>query len=164
MSIFAATIPVTSWLALNFTTGLLLTVPLRYRLCFLPAILVPATISFRTIQYLDFAAGLSELWGTITFIGLIHFFSLLYITKWTIPTSLQARRDLPSAIWANKSLWKCIYRVATNPRSSESHTQVSYCFGNANKSIQLLYMASFQQPKSCGWPSRLVCTSFSIIW
>jgi hypothetical protein len=49
MLTIAALIPIISWGFLNAATGVLLTFPLRHRLYFLPAILLPTAISFGTI-------------------------------------------------------------------------------------------------------------------
>ncbi len=119
MLTLAALIPIVSWVFLNAATSILLTIPLRHRLYVLPAILLPATVSFRTIQYLSFLPGLSELWGTVTLIGLIHSSSLLYIKKWTLRTTQQAGKvSKPGSkdTWLNRELWTHMYRVALNPR------------------------------------------------
>jgi hypothetical protein len=117
MLMLTALIPVISLVFLNAATGVLLTTPLRHRLCGLPAILIPATVSFRTIQYLSFVPGPSELWGSITLIGLIHFSSLLYIKKWTLRTTQQAGKvSKITDNWIDRKLWTHMYKVATNPR------------------------------------------------
>lgn len=117
MSPFAALIPIFSWIFLNVSTCVLLTVPFRHRLYFLPAVLIPVAISFSTIQRLEFIPGLSELWGTITLIGLIHSTSLLYIKRWTLCITSSAK-DLPKrkAAWFSKTLWTQMYKVALSPR------------------------------------------------
>ena len=117
MTTSTALIPIISWVFLNAATGVLLTVPLRHRLYFLPALLIPAAISFRTIQYLSFLPGLSELWGSITLLGLIHALSLLYIKKWALRTTRPAGKVSNNIdTWLNRRLWTHMYRVATNPR------------------------------------------------
>lgn len=117
MLTLAVLIPFLSWTFLNAATCILLTIPVRHRLYLLPAILIPATISFRSIQHLSFLPGLSETWGLITLIGLIHFSSLLYIKKWTLRTTRQAGKGSKATdIWLNKRSWTHMYRVALNPR------------------------------------------------
>ena len=117
MSTLAALIPVLSWMFLNAAAGVLLAVPVQYRLYVLPAILTPATVSFKTIQHLSFLPGLSELWGSITLIGLVHFSSLLYVKKWTLRTTRQTRKGSKiTDAWLNRRLWTHMYTVASNPR------------------------------------------------
>lgn len=120
MPSLAALIPVLSWVILNVAAGVLLVVPVRHRLYGLPAILTPATISFKTIQRLNFIPGLAELWGTITLISLVHFSSLLFIKKWKfrVSTTRKAteRTSHPIDIWLNRSLWAQLYKVVSSPR------------------------------------------------
>lgn len=117
MSPPAALKPIVAWFCLNAATGILLLVPFPHRWYFLPAILIPATISYRTIQYLSFPPGLSELWGTISFIGLIHFSSLLYIKKWGLRITPDSNRVSKLEVkWLDRRLWIRMYKVATNPR------------------------------------------------
>ena len=113
MSTLAALIPVLSWMTLNVAADVLLTIPVRYRVYVLPAILMPATVSFKTIQHLSFLPGLSELWGSITLISLVHVSSLLYIKKWTLRTR---KRSKVTDTWLNRTMWTHMYRVALNPR------------------------------------------------
>jgi len=79
--------------------------------------LIPAFLSFKTLRYLTFPPGLSELWGTITLIGLLHFCSLLYIKKWTIRTDKPSHK---STSWTHFYLttqsWTTMYKISTNPR------------------------------------------------
>lgn len=117
MSILAALIPVLSWVALNAAGGVLLRIPVRYRRYLFPAIVIPATASFLTMQHLSFPAGLSELWGSITLISLIHFSSLLYIKKWTLRIPRQTIKvSNVTGTWLNKRLWTHTYKAASNPR------------------------------------------------
>jgi len=113
----AALIPVLSWALLNATAGVLITVPVGKRLYVLPAILMPGTVSFMTIQHLQSPPGLSELWGTVTLVSLIHVSSLLYIKRWTlriIQKTRESSRDPNKA--PNRRSWTYMYRVALNPR------------------------------------------------
>ena len=117
MSTLAALIPVLPLVFLNAAAGVLLSIPVRYRLYVLPAIIIPATVSFKTMQHLTFLPGLSELWGSITLISLIHFSSLLYIKKWTLRTSRQTRHASNiGGTWLSRRLWTHMYKVASNPR------------------------------------------------
>jgi len=111
------TLPICSWILLNIATGISLTVPLQYRWWTLPAILIPAFLSFKTLHYLTFPPGLSELWGTITLIGLLHFCSLLYIKKWTIRADKQGDKSTSwSRIYLTIQSWIRMYKNSTNPR------------------------------------------------
>lgn len=118
MSRLKACIPIISWLCMSAATGILLLIPTRYRPYLFPVILVPATISYRTIQHLSFIPGLTETWGLITFLGFIHCSSLLYIKRWALRSSTslgkENRRSIVSR--ANKRTWTLMYKVATNPR------------------------------------------------
>ena len=117
MSTLTALIPIISWMLLNAATCILLNVPVPSRLYAVPAILIPAAISFKTIQHLNFLPGLPDLWGSITLIGLIHFLSLLYIKEWTFRRSRQTRK--PSTLadtWLSRSSWTHMYQVGLNPR------------------------------------------------
>lgn len=117
MAALAALIPIISWVFLNIAACVSLTIPLRRRSYVLPAILLPATISFGTIQYLSFLPGLPEVWGSITLVSLIHVTSLLYIKKWTLRTTPQAGKDSNMTDnWLDRRLWRQMYRVALNPR------------------------------------------------
>lgn len=114
---YAAVIPILSWVFMNAATCIILTVPLQHRLYFLPAFLIPATISFSTIQYLDIIPGLSELWGTITLIGFVHFSSLLYMKRWTLRTTEgDNKASTRTDTWLSRKLWTQMYKVALSPR------------------------------------------------
>ena len=117
MLTWTALIPVLSRVLLNATTCILLTIPAQHRLYFLPALLVPAAISFKTAQHLSGIPGLLELWGLITLITLTHVSSLLYIKKWTLRTTRKARQSSQVVdTWLNIGLWARLYRIALNPR------------------------------------------------
>ena len=117
MLTLAALIPVLSWAFLNAAAGVILTIPVRHRLYALPGILIPVTVSFKTIQHLSFLPGLPELWGMITLISLIHFCSLLYIKKWTLRTARQTgKASKLTDTWLDRRLWTRMYKVASNPR------------------------------------------------
>lgn len=112
-----ALIPVVSWVSLNTATGVLLTIPVRHRWYYLPVILTPTIVSFRTIQYLGWPPGFSEFWGHITLFGFIHFASLLYVKRWTLritqPCKNATRR---SEKWLGRNLWAQMYQISINPR------------------------------------------------
>jgi hypothetical protein len=113
----SALVPVLSWIALNAATGVLLTIPVNRRLYALPVILIPAAISFSTIQNLYMVAGLPELWGLLTLGGLIHFTSVLFVRKWTLlKARTSASGPLASVSWLSPREWTRMYKVATNPR------------------------------------------------
>lgn len=110
-------VPVLAWLVLNINAGLVFTVPLRYRLWTLPAILLPTYISFTTINYLTYPQGLGAVWGYVTLIGLFHFTSLLYIKQWTLrPEKDENGKPLDHPDWLNLRSWKRVYRITSNPR------------------------------------------------
>ncbi|KAK5939436.1 hypothetical protein PMZ80_008740 [Knufia obscura] len=112
-------IPIAYWLILNLNTGLALATPLSYRIYTLPAILLPAYASFRTINYLTFPAGLSAIYGYIVLIGLFHFTSPLYIKKWTVRSDRDKDdKSHSNSLWCRfaRLPWKKIYRIVCNPR------------------------------------------------
>jgi hypothetical protein len=111
-------IPIVAWLSLHVAAGLLLNLPIRSRSFALPAILVPTAVSFCTIQFLNFAVGLPELWGLITLISFVHFTSLLYIKRWIFGRSetCQRCRGSSDASWLFQTHWICLYKVVSSPR------------------------------------------------
>ena len=116
----AALIPIISWLALNAATGVLLTISNRHRIYALPALLVPAAISLKTLHYLEFCTGLPELWGLLTLGGLIHFSSLLYIKRWAFRDLHQSPNVSSTKFtWLYQRHWTRLYKVAVNPRFIE---------------------------------------------
>lgn len=117
MPTLAALVPIVSWALLNTTACVLTTIPIRRRLSILPALLIPAAISFKTVQYLDFLPGLAELWGSITLIGFIHFSSLLYIKKWSFrPSKHTQKAPKITETWLNRTWWTRLYKVTSSPR------------------------------------------------
>ena len=113
----AVLIPVLSWISLNAATCVLLTIPVPGRLYYILATLIPATTSFATIQHLSFIHYLSELWGAITLIGLIHFSTLLYIKKCTLRPPQQAGKvSKTTETWLDQKMWTRRYKIALNPR------------------------------------------------
>jgi len=110
-------IPVLAWLVLNINAGLAFTIPLKHRLWTLPAILLPAYISFKTINCLTSPQGLSTVWGYVTLLGLFHFTSLLYIKQWTLrPGKDENGKPLDQPDWLKLRSWKRVYRITSNPR------------------------------------------------
>ena len=109
--------PIIGWLVLNINAGLAFSLPLQCRPWTLPAILVPAYITFNTINYLSVPPGLSGVWGYVTLLGLFHFTSLLYIKRWTLRREKgdNGKRLRDSAPFNTRS-WQRIYRITTNPR------------------------------------------------
>lgn len=114
---FKPLVPVLAWLVLNINAGLAFAVPLRYRLRTLPAILLPAYISFKTINYLTVIPGLPGVWGYVTVLGVFHFTSLLYIKKWTLrPEKDEDGKPLSNSARLTARSWKKTYRITCNPR------------------------------------------------
>jgi len=114
---FEPLIPIVAWLVLNTNAGLALATPLRYRLFTLPAILLPAYTSFKTINYLTFPPGVDAVFGFIILIGILHFTSLLYIKGWTVRSEKRKHEESRSTWIGLTSLpWKKIYRITCNPR------------------------------------------------
>lgn len=110
-------IPVLAWLVLNINAGLAFTIPLKHRLWTLPAILLPAYISFKTINYLTSPQGLAGVWGYVTLLGLFHFTSLLYIKRWSLhPEKDENGKSLSHPNWLRLRSWKRVYRITSNPR------------------------------------------------
>ena len=109
-----ALVPVLAWIALNAAAGLLLTIPPQRRPLFLPALLLPATISFTTIHYMSSGA---ELWGLFTMISFIHYTSLLYIKKWSIRTSQESGKATRlTQTWLSIDAVTTFDRIVRNPR------------------------------------------------
>lgn len=116
-------IPILAWLVLNVNAGLAFALPLRYRLWTLPAILLPAYVSFKTINYLTLPPGLAAVWGYVTVLGLFHFTSLLYIKQWTLRSGKdEDGKPLSDSIWPTARSWKRMYRITSNPRLLNTST------------------------------------------
>lgn len=118
MPVLAPLVPVTSWVLLIASTGVLLTTPLQYRPYGFPALLILANLSFRTIHYWSDFPGLPGLWGLIILITFIHCSSLLYLKKWTLRIDEDTGKDASTTAngWLDRELWIGMYRVAANPR------------------------------------------------
>ncbi|KAL1981820.1 hypothetical protein VTN96DRAFT_2116 [Rasamsonia emersonii] len=120
-----ALIPVTSFILSSFISCVALNVSQRYRLYFLPAILLPAILSFTTLNYLAFLPLLNHLWGFVVIIYVIHITSVLYIEKWTLPNPKQWDLHAAYKIWGNPRLLNTPQEVPNAPRMQQQQNKLS---------------------------------------
>lgn len=122
---FPALIPVSSFVLSSVISCVALNVSQPYRVYFLPVIVLPAILSFTTLNYLAFLPDLNQLWGHLVIIYIIHITSVLYIEKWTLPRP--EKWDLHAAykIWGNPRLLNTPRAVPYAPRMQQQHTSRS---------------------------------------
>lgn len=110
MSIFFGTVSIISLLLSSLISCVALNVSQQYRIYFLLPIVIPAAISFFSINYINVLLpgfGMGSFWGHAGTIHVANMTSVLYLEQWVLhPTSNPRQWDFHAAykIWSNPRL------------------------------------------------------------
>lgn len=94
--------------------------PLTCRICFLPWILVPAALSFTTVESLEpLVPEFDMIWCFTVVTYTFHITAILFIDQWNIPTpkGIQMSLKLAYKIWNNPRRLRCSQNQPRKPTS-----------------------------------------------
>lgn len=139
----ACLVPIVTFIISAFFTSVALNVSQIYRVYFILPILVPAIISFFTINSLEpIITGLGQLWGHSLIVYILHNTSVLFLEEWVLHPNnkaAQSKWDLHAAykIWGNPQL---INTSREAPDARKANPNISRITFVRDRAVQIFFL------------------------